>query len=308
MGNILDIYKEELSSPNTNYFILDTKGTAQGHGDVDFISYNWSPSKHNKVKEGDLFIYRRPSKASEISGKFYFFGAGKISKINKVGQDRVRGIITKPVSFYDRLLPQDLDGFKWTFKQKGPTWEHFFNQYGMNQIVKDDFVGIIKLAFTDSEESLDHLEEVNLIQKQQQKNYSVEDSISLQKRRVGHKVFADQVKLNYAYTCAVSGIKTKEFLVASHIVPWAKRKDTRLDPQNGICLSVLLDKAFDKGYITISSDFRVELAVVVKNDPSLSKLLKPYEGKRIRLPRIAPPKIEYLEWHRERIFRNFNTQ
>ena len=51
------------------------------------------------------------------------------------------------------------------------------------------------------------------------------------------------------------------FLLHRILSPWRENKDIRLDPQNGLILNVFLDKAFDKGYITIdSSDFRVRIA------------------------------------------------
>ncbi len=46
-----------------------------------------------------------------------------------------------------------------------------------------------------------------------------------------------------------------DLLIASHIIPWADGTPTqKLNPENGICLSALYDKAFDRGLITISPD------------------------------------------------------
>ncbi|MBP1950059.1 HNH endonuclease [Virgibacillus litoralis] len=300
---ITNYFNKELHNANTSYFILDTKGNTGDHGDVDFKSYDWSPSKFNRVKEGDLFLYRRPGKASELKGKFYFFGAGKIERIEDIGEDRCRGYIGKPVSFEKRLLPQDLEHYQWHFKQRGSSWGHFFNQYGMNHIVKDDFKGILNLAFENGEEQTHNYdEEIKLIQQQQNNNYYVEDHKSEQKVRFGQKVFADQVKLNYGYRCAITDISTRSFLVGSHIIPWSENKSHRLDPQNGICLSVLVDKAFDKGYIGISNDYKVILASQIKRDKELYDQLKPFEGKKIKYPKSSPPRVDFLEWHLKEIF------
>ncbi|WP_310876900.1 HNH endonuclease [Priestia megaterium] len=302
--NTIELFESEFRNPNTNYFILDTKGKPGDHGDVDFISYDWSPSKYNKVKEGDLFLYRRPSKASETR-KFYFFGAGKIIRIKKVNEDRVRGIIEKALPFERKLSPEELEHYTWKFKKRGLNWEHFFNQYGMNLIVKDDFLGILGIAFKHDLKVQDAKLEVSLIQQQQRKNFFVEDHVTEQKRRVGHKVFADQVKLNYGYQCAITGIRLKEFLAASHIVPWSESKKDRLDPQNGICLSTLVDKAFDKGYLTITTEYRILLSPVLEKDVILHNLLKPYQNKKIKYPKFAPPKREFLEWHAEHVFKRY---
>ncbi|WP_332632554.1 HNH endonuclease [Halalkalibacter flavus] len=295
-------YDKELKDSDTGYLILDTKGDPGEHGDIEFISYDWSPSRFNKIKVGDLFLYRRPQRASE-RGKFYFFGAGKIDTIEQIGEDRLRAFIGKPLPFEKKLLPGELEDYIWHFKQRGSTWEHFFNEYGMNQIVKDDFKGMLNLAFeTEIVDSRHFGDEIQLIHQQQKKNYFVDDHISEQKTRIGHKVFADKVKLNYGYKCAITGLTTKEFLVASHIVPWSESKEHRLDPQNGICLSVLLDKAFDKGYIGISSDYRIKLAPKLSKDKVLYGLLKPYSQKKLKYPKLSPPKQSFLEWHLKEVF------
>lgn len=54
----LEFFKEELNSESTSFFILDTAGPAT-RGDIDFKEYLWETNRFNKVKEGDLFIYRR---------------------------------------------------------------------------------------------------------------------------------------------------------------------------------------------------------------------------------------------------------
>ncbi|OLS40786.1 HNH endonuclease [Bacillus sp. MRMR6] len=308
MDNILDLYKQELNDPSRGYFIFDTKGTAKDHDDVDFVSYNWSPSKFNRVKEGDLFLYRRPSSASEINGKFYFFGAGKIESIEFIGEDRVKGIIRKPIAFTPVLLPNDVEDFRWTFKERGKNWGYFFNQYGMTTITKEDFMGIVQEAFAQRMDAFpttkaELLSEVETIQELQRQHYFVDDHFGQQKKRVGQPVFSEQVKKNYGYACAITKIQTKSFLIGSHIIPWSERKDTRLDPQNGICLSVLLDKAFDKGYITITPDYFIKVSTKINDDPALAAELSKYHLQKMKVPKYQPPKREYLEWHNEVVFK-----
>lgn len=80
-----------------------------------------------------------------------------------------------------------------------------------------------------------------------------ETKIRAVKTRVNQNVFRQIVLTNYNNKCAVSGIDIPDFLVASHIIPWSDNEQERINPENGICLSSLYDKAFDKGYIGISS-------------------------------------------------------
>jgi putative restriction endonuclease len=66
----------------------------------------------------------------------------------------------------------------------------------------------------------------------QNENYHVDDQKSEAPRRSKQSVFSNKVKNNYGNTCAMCGIKTKVLLIGSHIIPWATRKDIRLDPSN----------------------------------------------------------------------------
>ncbi|WP_219631907.1 hypothetical protein, partial [Burkholderia pseudomallei] len=150
MNSILDIFSEEIKQHETKYFVFDTKGDKKGNtNDIDFETYGWNTGKFNKVRDGDLFLYRRPTKTSEFK-KFYFFGAGKVEKIEKIEDKMVVGIITKPIVFDNILLPSDLEDFIWKFKdRKKDTWAYFFNQYGMNEICREDFIGILKRSVKD---------------------------------------------------------------------------------------------------------------------------------------------------------------
>ena len=90
-----------------------------------------------------------------------------------------------------------------------------------------------------------------------------EDVISVTNRRKGQDYFRRMILTNYSSRCALTGIDIPQLLIASHIIPWEdkKHKQDRLNPCNGICLSALYDKAFDKGLITFSpSDYTVCLS------------------------------------------------
>ncbi len=91
----------------------------------------------------------------------------------------------------------------------------------MNEITADDFWRLLKLAGTGEKQDalLDTRVASEIL------DYSVEDQYANVKVRGSpHQEFALQVKLNYQYQCAISGIKTKAFLVASHIVPWSENQ------------------------------------------------------------------------------------
>lgn len=298
-------FRKELNNPRTNYFILDTKGSGQ-HGDIDFVQYQWSRSRYNLVTEEDLFLCRRPREASETK-QFYFFGAAKIGAI--IGNDRLTAHLVKPYPFQVYLHPQDLENFKWSWKRRGRTWEHFFHQYGMNKITKVDFLGLLRLSegLRDDDE-YDPEAATEATQNMQKGIYSVNDREGVRKMRSKQAAFSNKVKTNYRNRCAVCSLSTKQFLVGSHIIPWSDRKDTRLDPANGVCLCSLHDKAFDEGFITIDNRYQVVVTKRIVGDPVLIDLLDKCDGKKILLPKQAPPGQEYLEYHQREVFESHLTK
>lgn len=128
------------------------------------------------------------------------------------------------------------------------------------------------------------------------KNYEVPDATATVKTRgSAQKAFAEAVKRNYGYRCAVSGIVNKDFLVAAHIVPWSADQKIRLDPSNGICLSLLVDRAFEKGYLLVQDDCTIRVNWdLVKEDQALRAQLAAYDGQKLHPPKKEAPIPEYL--------------
>lgn len=125
----------------------------------------------------------------------------------------------------------------------------------------------------------------------------VPDQYAYRKTRgSAQKVFADRVKDNYGYKCAITGITTRYFLVASHIVPWSEDASIRLDPSNGICLSTLVDRAFEDGYLRIDREGVVHIdGYRLAGDPVLANELVQYDGRTMTAPATSPPNPNFLE-------------
>jgi putative restriction endonuclease len=123
-------------------------------------------------------------------------------------------------------------------------------------------------------------------------------------RRVGQSFFRNVVLESYQQRCCISGIDNRAFLVASHIVPWRDDKQNRLNPQNGLCLSSLHDKAFDQGLLTLDEDLRVVLSSQLKKSAaSFSRQsFDVFEGRKILAPVRYQPDQQFLEHHRQNIF------
>lgn len=130
------------------------------------------------------------------------------------------------------------------------------------------------------------------------------DVIRNVKQRVYQSFFRQAVLSAYENTCCITGLQVPELHIASHIVPWSLDKKNRTNPQNGLCLNALHDKAFDKGLITITTDYKVKVSSELDiNDKTVKRLLTKYHNKSIIKPHKFIPSKVFLEYHNENIFR-----
>ncbi len=133
-----------------------------------------------------------------------------------------------------------------------------------------------------------------------------EEKIREIKTRVNQVVFRQIVLANYGSTCVISGIKVPRLLVASHIIPWSSDASTRLDPENGLCLSAIHDKAFDSGLIAIDTDYKVLISKEIadyRNQPFFEPYFGRFEHKRIAQAEKYQPRKEFLEHHLQHVFK-----
>ncbi|WP_161780257.1 HNH endonuclease [Ferriphaselus sp. R-1] len=81
-------------------------------------------------------------------------------------------------------------------------------------------------------------------------------------------------------------------------------KANRLNPSNGLCLSAIHDRAFDKGLISLSDDMRVVVSEELKQNKEkfVVEVLLPLEGRAIELPERFAPQREFIAWHRNELF------
>jgi putative restriction endonuclease len=119
-------------------------------------------------------------------------------------------------------------------------------------------------------------------------------------------VFKREVPKIYNYQCAISGMRIEsstnaQMVDACHLIPFAVSKDDTIT--NGIALSPNLHRAYDRGLITITEDYRVKVSKAIsENDSPYS--LGQFDGKEILLPRNNHyyPSVENLRWHHRECF------
>lgn len=123
-------------------------------------------------------------------------------------------------------------------------------------------------------------------------------------QRIKEHFFRCAILSSYRSRCCMSGLSEPRLLVASHIVPWSVDRANRLNPCNGLCLSAIHDKAFDRGLITVSEDFKILVSeeLMRRDEPFVKKLFAPLRKKRIELPERFFPDTVFLARHRKEVF------
>lgn len=145
-----------------------------------------------------------------------------------------------------------------------------------------------------------------ILQRHNLNDYAIENSKREIQVRVKQSTFRKNVLENFEFKCCLTGVTENELLVASHIIPWAIKIDTRLSPHNGLCLSTLYDCLFDRGYFTLSDKYEIIITSRL-NELSLQTRdwLEKISGKTISEPVKYEISQAALEYHRNMIFEKF---
>lgn len=125
---------------------------------------------------------------------------------------------------------------------------------------------------------------------------------------VRNALFKRYIPQLYQSTCAFTGMRLTStfghsFIDACHIVPFSVGQDDKVT--NGIALCPNMHRAFDRGLLSISSDYRLLVSPQIDEDTDHAYSLSKLADKEILLPQEKKyrPSRESMEWHRERIFR-----
>ncbi|MBP1629295.1 MAG: endonuclease [Bacteroidetes bacterium] len=120
-------------------------------------------------------------------------------------------------------------------------------------------------------------------------------------------IFKREIPKLYSYTCCISGLRVDSsenisIIDACHIVPFSESKNDKLT--NGLALCPLLHRAFDRGLISISTDYRVIINKNFEEIGNSSYSIKQFENVNIILPQneLFYPSIESLRSHNTRFF------
>ncbi len=121
--------------------------------------------------------------------------------------------------------------------------------------------------------------------------------------RLGQGAFRFAVTDAYQRRCAITRERTLPVLIAAHIRPYAKGGEHRAD--NGLLLRSDLHTLFDRGYVTVTPDYHIEVSRRIREEFENGRDYYALHAQVLNLPRkrLDYPSQEFLAWHNETVFR-----
>ena len=126
----------------------------------------------------------------------------------------------------------------------------------------------------------------------------------LRKVRLGQGAFRVLIMDSYNKKCAITGEKTLPVLEAAHIKPYAQSGSHFTS--NGILLRCDMHKLFDSGYLTITTDFKIEVSKRIREEFDNGKEYYQYHGKNLAITPsrdLDKPSPQYIDWHNSNIYK-----
>ncbi|GHV83774.1 restriction endonuclease [Spirochaetia bacterium] len=174
-------------------------------------------------------------------------------------------------------------------------WDEFHNDW--EKLTAECAELLEKYNFT---ETIDDKPEIKL---KIPDSFSGETKVTTINARIGQAFFRKVVLASYQNKCCMCGIAIPSLLIASHIVPWGTASDKRLNPSNGLCLSAIHDRAFDKGLMSVTPEYTIVVSKAINDDKSKqANLIQGLHGKKITLPEKFLPDRDFLTWHYHNVF------
>ncbi|MEK7482380.1 MAG: HNH endonuclease signature motif containing protein [Patescibacteria group bacterium] len=127
------------------------------------------------------------------------------------------------------------------------------------------------------------------------------EKIIEQKSRIGQSYFRSNL-FSEMKRCPITGIDDKRLLIASHIKPWVhSNNEERINVKNGILLSPLFDKLFDRGIGLIT--FTLDKKILISSKLSKENIvrLNIFNNQAVEDLNVDG-REEFLEYHKKYIF------
>lgn len=179
----------------------------------------------------------------------------------------------------------------------------------IEQVVWDEFHNDWEKLSFESERLISELKGENIteiVDSKEIEAITATERLQLIKARVNQNFFRSTVLSSYGNKCCFTGFPIAELLVASHIIPWGVNEKERLNPRNGLCLNSLHDKAFDRGFMTVTTDYKIKVSKAVdkfSSDKTVQNFLLDFNSNSIYMPDKFLPCKDFLDYHNRQVFK-----
>jgi hypothetical protein len=171
--------------------------------------------------------------------------------------------------------------------------------------ISSDFAGklIHLLGSPEITQPIKDLSEISFIEEEQEliADQALQETVraNLVMARVGQGSFRNRVMF-FEPDCRITGVSSKELLIASHIKPWSvSNNDERLSGHNGLFLSPHVDKLFDRGFITFEDSGSVTVSPLLDRD-----VLNRWGLEGLKSNRGFDSEQKYfMQYHRDKIYK-----
>ncbi|MFD2035181.1 HNH endonuclease [Belliella marina] len=194
------------------------------------------------------------------------------------------------------LQARGIKGASNASKLDSEIWNEFFNNWDVLPFESEKLLAYFENTTV---ERLNHIPEMDVPKEGKTREQIV-------KARVNQSFFRSSILASYNNTCCITGIRQPELLIAGHIKPWSIDEKNRLNPQNGIAINALHDKAFETGLMTITTDFKVKISPTLfkqKKSKSIDDYFLKLDNQNIILPDRFLPSKDFLDWHYTHVFK-----
>lgn len=308
--NVIDIYNNTVTLPDS--FATQSNKFGKGHGEAKL--YVGSKPQMNKffgddtncfVLKRDFEDYEKSLKsASVVLSAIYKKSVGKNKNFNAI-LDSIHNIINSmhaEEEFSIRLMNdlQGLRGYINSTTEKQIGGYHClracfvpFVSYIRIMKLQDTETGNVRFYFKLFPNFDEMYQQVQYIKKYGKGNYQNKGIT-----RPGQKQYKKDL-MEIFTECPFTHIKDERILVASHIQPYAScNGQQKYDKENGLLLSPMYDKLFDKGFITFNQQGVLKKTIWLSPD-DWNKIPLDYSISDLHL--TEQRKI-YLRFHETHVF------
>ncbi len=120
--------------------------------------------------------------------------------------------------------------------------------------------------------------------------------------RLGQGAFRILVTDAYERRCSITGERVLPVLEAAHVRPYSDGGEHEIG--NGLLLRSDLHTLFDRGYVTVTPELRLEVSSRIRDEFQNGKDYYALHGIEMRSPARPDdaPRRENLSWHNERVY------